>query len=61
MLFCGAVHAQYDERLPIPVAHALKAAAVPTSAVAVVVQEVDSPRTRVSRSEEHTSELQSQR
>ena len=48
LLFCSAVHAQYEERLPVPVARALKAAALPSSAVAVVVQEVGSPLPRVS-------------
>jgi D-alanyl-D-alanine carboxypeptidase/D-alanyl-D-alanine-endopeptidase (penicillin-binding protein 4) len=41
-------HTQFDERLPAPVARALKAAGVPPSAVAVVVQEVDARMPRVS-------------
>jgi D-alanyl-D-alanine carboxypeptidase/D-alanyl-D-alanine-endopeptidase (penicillin-binding protein 4) len=40
--------AQSDERLPVPVARALKSAGVPQSAVAVLVQEVDSRMPRVS-------------
>jgi len=48
LLGCSAVFAQYEERLPAPVARALKAAALPASAVAVVVQEVSSPIARVS-------------
>ena len=43
-----AVLAQYDERLPIPVARALKSAAIPSTAVAVWVQDVSSPLPRVS-------------
>ena len=39
---------QLDERLPAPVARALKAAGVPPSAVAVVVQDVDARMPRVS-------------
>jgi len=38
----------YDERLPIPVARALKAAGIPQSAVAVVVQETGAVFPRVS-------------
>lgn len=38
----------YDERLPIPVARALKAAAIPPSAVALVVQEAGAMFPRVS-------------
>jgi len=45
---CLPASAQYGERLPIPVARALKAAAIPTSAVAVVVQEVSVHLPRVS-------------
>lgn len=40
-LLAPAAHAQSDERLPTSVARALKAAGVPQSAVAVLVQEVD--------------------
>jgi len=40
--------APYDERLPAPLARALKAAGVPPSAVAVVVQDVGSAFARVS-------------
>jgi D-alanyl-D-alanine carboxypeptidase/D-alanyl-D-alanine-endopeptidase (penicillin-binding protein 4) len=40
-LLAPAAHAQPDERLPTSVARALKAAGVPQSAVAVLVQEVD--------------------
>ena len=39
--------AQYEERLPIPVARALKAAGIPHAAVAVVVQDVDAVFPRV--------------
>lgn len=45
---CLPAAAQYEERLPTPVARALKAAAIPTSAVAVVVQEVEVHLPRVS-------------
>ncbi len=45
---CLPAAAQYEERLPIPVARALKAAAIPASAVAVVVQEVSVNLPRVS-------------
>jgi len=49
LLFAAAATAwaQADERLPAPVARALKAAGVPPSAVAVLVQDVDArmPRT----------------
>ena len=48
LLACTAAFAQYEERLPIPVARALKLAALPPSAVAVVVQEVGSFQPRVS-------------
>ena len=48
LLACRAALAQYEERLPTAVAHALKAARLPGSAVAVVVREVGSPRSRVS-------------
>ena len=41
-------NAQYEERLPVPVARALKAAAIPMSAVAVLVQEVSVHVPRVS-------------
>ncbi len=45
---CGVAAADYEERLPIPVARALKAAGLPQGAVAVVVQEVGAVRARVS-------------
>ncbi len=48
LLLCSSASAQYEERLPLPVARALKSAGLPMSAVAVVVQEVASPLTRVS-------------
>jgi D-alanyl-D-alanine carboxypeptidase/D-alanyl-D-alanine-endopeptidase (penicillin-binding protein 4) len=38
----------YDERLPVPVARALKAAGIPQSAVAIVVQEAGTVLSRVS-------------
>lgn len=44
----AAQGAAYDERLPLPVARALKAAAIPQSAVAVVVQETGAVLPRVS-------------
>jgi len=40
--------ARHPERLPIPVARALSAAGIPNSAVAVLVQAVDSPLPRIS-------------
>ena len=49
LLFAPATgRTQSDERLPAPVARALKAAGVPPSAVAIVVQEVDARMPRVS-------------
>ncbi len=47
LLHAVTARAQQEERLPAPVARALKAANVPASAVAVLVQEVDArmPRT----------------
>ncbi|HMM53611.1 MAG TPA: D-alanyl-D-alanine carboxypeptidase/D-alanyl-D-alanine-endopeptidase [Candidatus Desulfobacillus sp.] len=47
LLFATAAAAQSNERLPAPVAGALKAAGVPPAAVALLVQDVDSrlPRT----------------
>lgn len=44
----AAQNVSYDERLPIPVARALKAAGIPQSAVAVVVQEAGAVFPRVS-------------
>ncbi|MBL8489249.1 MAG: D-alanyl-D-alanine carboxypeptidase, partial [Rhodocyclaceae bacterium] len=51
MLHAAPSRAQYEERLPISVARALKAAGIPVSAVAVVVQEVDAVNPRVSVNE----------
>jgi D-alanyl-D-alanine carboxypeptidase/D-alanyl-D-alanine-endopeptidase (penicillin-binding protein 4) len=45
---CAGNGARFDERLPAPVARALKTAGVPSSAVAVVVQDVDARMPRVS-------------
>ncbi len=48
VLLAAPAHAQSDERLPPPVARALKAAHVPASAVAVLVQDVDARMPRAS-------------
>ena len=67
-VFAGSAHAE----LPPPVQQALQAAQIPASHVAVVVHPVDgrapllshnarAAMNPASRSEEHTSELQSQR
>lgn len=48
LLAPAAGRAQPDERLPVPVARALKAAGVPAPAVAVVVQDVDARLPRAS-------------
>ena len=48
LLAAGAALAQSDERLPAPVARVLKAAGVPPSAVALLVQDVDARMPRAS-------------
>ena len=48
LLLAAPVRAQQEERLPAPVARALKAASVPPSAVAVLVQDVDARMPRAS-------------
>ena len=48
LLPAGAARAQSEERLPAPVARVLKAAGVPPSAVALVVQDVDARLPRAS-------------
>lgn len=47
-LAAAAQNTPYEERLPIPVARALKSAGIPQSAVGAVVQEVGAPLPRVS-------------
>ncbi|MEK7736900.1 MAG: D-alanyl-D-alanine carboxypeptidase/D-alanyl-D-alanine-endopeptidase, partial [Pseudomonadota bacterium] len=51
LAWLGAIHpahAQYEERLPVAVAKALKAAAIPQGSVAVVVQQAEAVLPRVS-------------